>query len=485
VGTDFSARAVEYTGREAARLGLDGVVELLEREAADFEGIEEGAFDLVILNSVAQYFPSADYLVEVLEGAVRATAPGGAVFVGDVRSLPLLEPFHASIEVYQARDEERVERVAARIARRSELEKELVVDPALFVEAARRSERVTGIELLHKRGWARNELTKYRYTAVLEVGGASRRRVAWGDWDRDGLAMASIEELLRENQREELFIANLPNARVAEDLAAHRLLERGTASTAGQLRRQARMECAGETWVDPEALCSMAEAHGYQTRLGWSARGGEGRFDVAISRAGVENVGFELGTANEGAGRSWRQYTNDPVRGQVRRSLGLDVRAHLRQLLPEYMIPAAVIVVDELPLTSRGKVDRRALPEVEGERPELGVGYAAPETETQEAVARIWQEVLGVGRVGREDDFFELGGHSLLATQVISRVRSVLGVELPLREMFEAPTVALLAARIDLSKSQHPAESAPKSIVRASRASRRVKISSLRGQADD
>ena len=212
------------------------------------------------------------------------------------------------------------------------------------------------------------------------------------------------------------------------------------------------------------------EALGYAARLGLSARGGEGRFDVAIVRAGAEEVELDLGSANVVPRKPWREYTNDPMRGLVRRSLGLDVRAYLRELLPEYMVPASVMVVDELPLTSRGKVDRRALPEVEGAREELTGGYVAPETEHERVVARIWGEVLGLDRVGREDDFFELGGHSLLATQVVSRLRTTLRVELPLRAMFEAPTVALLAARLDVSRAEQPTEPAPKSIARASRA---------------
>lgn len=129
----------------------------------------------------------------------------------------------------------------------------------------------------------------------------------------------------------------------------------------------------------------------------------------------------------------------------------VDLRAFLKNQLPEHMVPALFLMLDGLPLTSNGKVDRHALPAPGENRPELAKAYVGSRTPTEELLVDIWSQVLGIERVGIHDDFFELGGHSLLATQVVSRIRETFQVEMPLRRLFETPTVAGLAEGLELS----------------------------------
>jgi acyl carrier protein len=142
------------------------------------------------------------------------------------------------------------------------------------------------------------------------------------------------------------------------------------------------------------------------------------------------------------------------------------LRTFLRGKLPEYMVPSAFVALDVLPLNPNGKVDRNALPVPECARPELEETYRAPATPVEQALAGLWAEVLGLERVGTQDNFFELGGHSLLATRVVSRVRQALAIEMPLRSLFENPTIAGLAAAIAEGRFQ-PLRAAPPAPVAA------------------
>ena len=125
------------------------------------------------------------------------------------------------------------------------------------------------------------------------------------------------------------------------------------------------------------------------------------------------------------------------------------LRADLGERLPDYMRPSVYVLLDRLPLTANGKVDRKALPAPDDARPELAQTYIAARTETEELIVGVWEEVLGIERIGIDDDFFDLGGHSLLAMQVISRLRDAFKLDLPVRLLFSKPTIRALATRVE------------------------------------
>jgi hypothetical protein len=144
--------------------------------------------------------------------------------------------------------------------------------------------------------------------------------------------------------------------------------------------------------------------------------------------------------------RALQPFATNPLRDAVARRLTPDLRRFLQERLPDYMVPSTFTIVDTLPLTPSGKVDRRALPAPEGRRPDLDVAFAAPATELERKIAEIWQETLQVSTVGLHDNFFDLGGHSLLLAQVYERIRPLApGKEWSMVEMFQYPTLHTLA----------------------------------------
>ncbi len=146
----------------------------------------------------------------------------------------------------------------------------------------------------------------------------------------------------------------------------------------------------------------------------------------------------------------------DAAAGQAQvRPLHSELRSFLQQRLPEYMVPSIFVLLEAFPLTPNGKVDRRALPDPENLRPTLATEYVPPQSELEQTIAATWQAVLKIDRVGASDNFFDLGGHSLLAVQIISRLGEALQIDLPLRILFEHPTVADLALAIVQLQAQH------------------------------
>ncbi|HEX7735073.1 MAG TPA: amino acid adenylation domain-containing protein [Ktedonobacteraceae bacterium] len=130
-----------------------------------------------------------------------------------------------------------------------------------------------------------------------------------------------------------------------------------------------------------------------------------------------------------------------------------ELRHHLQERLPDYMVPAALLVLERLPLNANGKVDRRLLPDPEGLRPEIESHYQAPQTPTEQVIAAVWQEVLRLDRVGMDDNFFDLGGHSLLIVQVQSKLRDILKRDLTIVDLFKYPTIGSLARYIGENQS--------------------------------
>jgi amino acid adenylation domain-containing protein/non-ribosomal peptide synthase protein (TIGR01720 family) len=463
LATDFSPAAFDRLRTEMRRSGIDSsTVELRVCRADDFSAMEPGSFDLVILNSVVQYFPGVNFLQSVIDSAIHVLAPGGAVFIGDVRSLPLLEAFHANVALAGADELLSVRELIDQIHRRRDLEQELVIDPRFFESLPDRNHLVTEVDVQWKRGRADNELVKFRYDVTLHTGRRQQRRsqVTPVVWDADDLGRTYLRDRLANPAVDLLVVTGVPNARVARDVRAVELLNSsGPPLTVGALR-SALADDDTEA-VDPEEWWQLGQGAGFDVRIR-PVPGSAARFDAAFIRRSdpmaVAPEPYAPTWARGAPGRAnvIRHYANNPFKGLLADELVPQLRGILAQRLPDFMIPSSFVMLDSIPLTGNGKPDRAALPDPGVARPTTGAAYAPPTSPTEAQLADIWSSVIGVEPVGVHDNFFELGGDSILCIQIVSRARAF-GLNFTARQLFQNQTIAELAAVVgsdDLARTE-------------------------------
>jgi amino acid adenylation domain-containing protein len=444
VATDFSTPAIEQLARwKSTRPDLQHV-QLLVRSALETQHFEPGSFDTVVLNSVVQYFPNIDYLLTVLQSAIRLLRPGGRIFLGDVRHLPSLPIFHSAVQLAKAATTLTLGALKKRITHAMAREKELVIDPRFFEELPTRIPGISAVEIHLKRGQTSNELTRYRYDVVARVGAhiAAQPVHPALSWKEAVGSLAALEDILQQRLWPAARLTELPNARVAREAAAQHLIEAGDdRQEVGALRRQVNDLPLEE--IAPEAVWALGEKYGYNVQLTWSEQGSPGTLDaLLLDRERVAEVPRTVPhTPNANAPLS--AYATEPLDNSFRQQLVPRLRDFLKRRLPEHLLPAAWVVLKELPLTPNGKVDRRALPAPQ-QRPEEIGEYTPPRTDLERTLADIWAQVLRVDQVGAHDNFFELGGHSLLIVQLMERLRR-LGLTADIRSIYARPTLADLA----------------------------------------
>ncbi|HEX7294906.1 MAG TPA: phosphopantetheine-binding protein, partial [Pyrinomonadaceae bacterium] len=447
--TDTSNQALRYVQAQFGPGEFENVV-LTQGSADDLSALGSQKFDLIVLNSVVQYFPNVEYLVRVLRRAVELASPDGAIFLGDIRSLSLLRLLHTELQISHAPLDMTIGDLQQTIDTKIALEKELVIDSAFFHALRKALPGIGRVEIQLKRGRNENELTKFRYDVILHLGDHQPTKADsltyW--WGKDLSSIEELRQILRTSEPESLILKDVPNSRLISSVRAmESLAVQPPGSTVGDLRKDSD-SWTGKAGIDPEDMWALALELPYVVEVTWAESGSGESFDVVLIRNGVPigSITREISGERE---PNWKTFANDPLHSEPARDLLPSMRGFLAERLPQHMIPSMIMELRELPLTANGKIDREALGRLSASQSRLApTPFVPPGTAVEASLANIWAEVLRIERVGIRDNFFELGGHSLLATQVVSRIRERLGVNLQLRSLFESPTVAELAQEL-------------------------------------
>ena len=436
-GTDFSLPVIDsLKARVAGNPELRGRVDLRCQPAHEIGDMPEGGFDTIVINSVLQYFPGAGYLTAVLRQCATLLAPGGRMVIGDVPDFRLMRCFATAVAWHRAGggDSRAIRHLAEEEMR---MENEMLVDPGYFSALPQHIEDLVGVDIQLKRGRARNEVTRYRYDVVLHKRGTRLRSAAALPalaWGRDVDTVASLRQRLLAARPEGLRVSAIVNARLTGEFEISR-------------RVWGEREVASAPSVDPDDLRALGAELGYQVAATWSPDRTGQHFD-AVFLPMSDALGAALDSlylAPEIAADS--PLCHDPGAMQDHRGYVAALRERLGEHLPSFMLPGSIVVLAELPLTANGKLDRQALPAPTGAAV-LRRAYEPPQGDVEQLLAELWESLLGVWQVGRSDHFFELGGNSLLAIQLASRMRDALHVDVPIRTLFEAPTLSALAEQL-------------------------------------
>ncbi|MEV0688453.1 condensation domain-containing protein, partial [Nocardia sp. NPDC050378] len=429
-GVDFSAPVIDRLRAQVSEdPALADRVVLRVAAADDLRTLPRGVFDTIVLNSVVQYFPNGEYLLDVLRGALDLLAPGGRVFVGDVRDLRSRRCFHTAVQLARAEPDTAVGAVQAMTEQTIALDKELLIDPAFFTTL----DEIDAVDVRVRDGAAHNELTRYRYDVVLHKQAADvldLARVPQFRWGKGIATLSDLEQCLKEGALEALRVQSVPNARLVGEYAAMRALDSGNSVS----RARQHLDDGG---IEPNELSALGRRYGYEAVTTWSTEP-DGALDVVFHRPVSRPV---VGSYLPPAFSASAFLVSNPAAVIDRVRLVSDLRTFATTRLPEHMVPASLVVLERLPLMVNGKLDRRALP-----APDLRTATTGrkPSTQEEEVLAELFADVLGLGSVGVDDSFFELGGDSIISIQLVSQAARR-GLRITAKDVLVHKTVGGLA----------------------------------------
>ncbi|OJI82486.1 hypothetical protein ASPTUDRAFT_66665 [Aspergillus tubingensis CBS 134.48] len=462
-----SGTAVDFVRAAVTNIpGLQAKVRLQKGTADNIPQLDRSdSVDVAVINSVAQYFPSPDYLLKVVEDLVRLQG-AKRIFLGDIRSYALYEEFQVSKALAsRTQKSPTMDEVRAQMAETVHMEEELLIDPAFFTSLpSRYPQLIEHVEILPKRMVATNELSCYRYAVVLHTKyrQAQPRHIhdveegQWVDFSARKMNQESLLSYLQQQPIDTSMVAisNIPYRktileRLIVDLLKGRLPERvggpGWVESLDEIARRIPS-------LTPVDLNKVAEQSDFQVEISWARQYTQrGGLDAIFHRIQPDHKGarvlFQFPTDHDN--RPLCRLSNNPLHLAYNREIEKWMWKSLQKSLPPYMVPRVVRILEQMPVNSSGKVDRKALARIVARAASKATVATRvdPRDDVERVLLAAFAKVLGRD-IGISESFFDHGGHSLIAINLVVEISESLHTPLRVSDIIECPTVAGLAARI-------------------------------------
>ncbi|KAL7780698.1 hypothetical protein CFE70_010723 [Pyrenophora teres f. teres 0-1] len=474
VGLDPSRKAVQFIAETAKSIpGLEGKIRMYKATAADVGRLEQPvAASLVVINSVVQYFPSLDYLFKTVQQLVELEGTR-TLFFGDVRSYALHREFLATRAVHMAGDRATKADIRRMVADMERVERELLVDPAFFTALpSRLPGLVDHVEILPKRMKATNELSCYRYAAVVHLtprDGQARelavREVAddrWIDFAERRLDRQSLlQQLHGLSTSPTIAVSNIPYSKTMVSRCLVRSLDGAEGETSDSPDwlasvHQQTQDCRS---LSAAELVELAQEADCRVEISWSRQHSQqGGLDAIFHRYQPltgERVMFRFPTDH--AERPLHSLSSKPLRQQFLQKTQQRLVEMLEAQLPTYMVPQTLTVLDAMPVNPNGKVDRKALEQQADTQSNHSGQKQQPSTPAERAMQQLWAGVLAIApdSIGLDDSFFRLGGDSIAAMKLVGEARRA-GIQLTVADLFRNPRLDQLTAAATASTHVSP-----------------------------
>lgn len=445
-GTDLSSAALEHISTQLTNKPYKNQVKLSQADVSTLN-LTRNQYDTIIINSVVQYFPHIYFLVEILDHCINSVAQGGQIFIGDVRSYKHLKHFHASATFHRSSSNTLLENFKQRYFKSFQQEKELVIDPLFFIDFAKYHTRISHINIELKVGHCENELNDYRYDVVLHIEKqiTENAHTTVMNWQQEQLTLPALTNQLGQQHQAMIHLADIPNQHWTTINGLLDYLKQDTKNITLQEYFEF-LPNSNTSATSPAELKQLATSLNYEVSCIFPISTKIDCFDaIFYKKSYILPCLEQTVTRHKKAIMNWQMYANKPWHLVCHKIVQDMLHQYLSEKLPYYMIPSLFVIVDEIPLTANGKINKKALAE---HQPIVVAKYHAANTAIEQVLIEIWRNILGIEEIGIYDNFFELGGHSLNALRVLQSIEERWHINLDMMHLFSKPIVFELAQEI-------------------------------------